>query len=175
MKKAHILFLLPVLLFFAACNPCKRLARRCPPEIITKDSIIERETVEYRDTTLFVHIPGQHIIDSIPIPCPDPVPGTTTPGIFPNKLTVYGHLATASGWVQQSKLYLELTEKDTLLPVKLENAIRDRDRWREAYHNKDTTIHITPSWWQRMFFWLGVVAAFMFLLFFVIKQFFVQK
>ena len=155
------LIIITALLIFAACNPCRLLQRCAKTEFITKDSIIERTTTLLKDTTIFVHIPGQTLIDSIPIPCPDLSQGQfyAMPGIFPNKITVNGHLASASSWLYKSQLYLELMEKDTLLPVKLQNAIRETNYWKEKYQSVDKTVIIHHKWWHALFFYLGLITA----------------
>ena len=56
---------------FTSCISQKKCNDRYPPQIITKDSVVEREVVTYRDTTITV--PGDSVKIHDTIPCPDVV------------------------------------------------------------------------------------------------------
>jgi hypothetical protein len=54
----NLIFILVLLTVFAACSPCKRLARKCPPEIVRYDSLVFRDTIIYRDRIVEIEIPA---------------------------------------------------------------------------------------------------------------------
>lgn len=61
-----LLFLSIVL--FTSCVTQKRCAEKYPPEVSVKDSIIEKEVITYRDTTIIIPGDTVQIIDTIPCP-----------------------------------------------------------------------------------------------------------
>lgn len=65
------ILLLASMLFCLSCVTRKKCAERYPPQIITKDSIVEKENITYRDTTIVV--PGDSVQIHDSIPCPDVV------------------------------------------------------------------------------------------------------
>lgn len=64
-----------VLLIFGLASCSKKMLPPAQEKIVIKDSIIEREKIEYRDTTIF--LPGDTTEISVAIPCPDVVIDTT--------------------------------------------------------------------------------------------------
>jgi hypothetical protein len=54
-----------ILIFFSSCITQKACNNRFPPEVVRKDSIIEK--VVYKDTTIL--IPGERVTDTIKIEC----------------------------------------------------------------------------------------------------------
>ncbi len=60
---------LAILLFLNSCVTLEKCNAKFPPQAITKDSIITKTTVSYRDTTL--HIKGEQIAIHDTIPCPE--------------------------------------------------------------------------------------------------------
>lgn len=63
MKAITILFIGIISILLISCNPCKRLARKCPPVI--RDSLVYVETVKF-DTIVLVS-PADTLIIRIPV------------------------------------------------------------------------------------------------------------
>lgn len=104
------------LVILAGCSPQRRLARlheRFPPDTITK--IEYRDTIIYRDTTLFRYLPGDTvvIIDSFAVEVDLPY----------MELTRASTLAEAKAWVQGRAMGLELIQKDSMFQFLLDSAL----------------------------------------------------
>lgn len=186
MKKVNLInvfaiafrFLLLAIVLFAvtSCDPCRRVAKYCPPEVEIRDSIVHKTETVYRDTTVTVKIPGDTVVDSVEveIPCPADIDVDAdippSPGVYPNKLTVEGHLASAHSWIKQNRLFLELNEKDTLIEVRLKNVIREKEHWKERYQSKRETLRPPDTpWWKTALQWIGGITILCFLLIIGIK------
>lgn len=122
--------LLPILIiaiFAGSCATSKRCLEKWPP--IPVDTI---RTVEYRDTTIYrdtiveVFIPGEIQVDTVPIPCPD-----LPTAYVPDTAKAQTRLAQAKAWMEDGKIILELEQNDQWYQAKIEDAIRERDRYRK--------------------------------------------
>jgi len=121
--------LLLFLVSLQGCYTAKSYLRKFPPET-SADTIVKhsvRDSLVYRDTTITVSIPGETIIDSIPIPCPDP-----PPEFIPDTLRVKTEFAAAKVWYSNRQIKVVLTQAGTL-QVKLDSALRESYEWREKY------------------------------------------
>ena len=162
------LFIIALLVTPFIMQSCS-LFQRTIDRVEYRDSIIIHEKEVLRDTTVYVHLPGETFYDSIPvlIPCPD-IP-SEHPAVYPNRLTVQGSLAYAHSWIHNQQLHLLLTEKDTLLPVKLNNAIREREYWRNRYQSKEEVKVIQLPWWKNMFYYIGLFTSLLFIIFLLLR------
>lgn len=131
MEKKVIILLLVIL---AGC-------RVCPPSISTNDTIIERQTIIYRDTVVEYNIIHDTVYDSIYIPIERNIYA---------KLYKEVPLAWAEAQVKNSKLSLLLVQKDTTIEMRLNSAIREVNFWKYKYHNDQKIIEKkefrTPFW-----------------------------
>lgn len=66
-----LIFWCLLLTLFYSCASQKRCAKLFPPQVEIKDSVIEKETIVYRDTTITIPADSVGIHDTIP--CPDVV------------------------------------------------------------------------------------------------------
>ncbi|KAA8483764.1 hypothetical protein BDE36_1770 [Arcticibacter tournemirensis] len=66
MKRIAIVAIAATSLLYASCVTERACNRKFPPQTFTKDSIIERTTVEYRDTTIYDTVPGEQVKVYIP-------------------------------------------------------------------------------------------------------------
>ena len=98
---------------------CLEFAKICEVPIKKEDTIIRYVQIEtvYRDTTIYVEVPGETIIKKVPV--------YINKGISNSDLSVI-NVPFARGMAQviNSKLIHELTQTDTILRVKLENALK---------------------------------------------------
>ena len=98
---------------------CSEFAKVCVTEIETKtDTIIKTKTViRYRDTTLYIEMPGREIIKEVPVYIKE--------GIVESDLSVLvTPLARSNAQVVNSKLSHELIQVDTLILIKLQDALQ---------------------------------------------------
>lgn len=113
-------------LLSVSCMTVKRIEKNC--DLFAKVCITETETeteittetkteIEYRDTTIYIEIPGKEVIKEIPV--------YIEKGIVNSGLSVLNvPFAKGLSQVINSKLRHELIQTDTLLLFKLENALK---------------------------------------------------
>ena len=144
----YLLLILTVVMF-SSCLTQKRCAERFPPQIVTKTETITE--IVYRDTTIYVPIPGETVYDSIPvpIPCPD-LPEFDLSKYVMSKETQF---AKAEAWLTFSleaglQMHLLLEQKEQEIEHTIENAIREN-----STHTTTTVdvIHEVPyvTWWHK--------------------------
>jgi hypothetical protein len=134
MKTKGSLIVFLILLILSSCVTQKRCYLKFPPTVDTIKITIIKDSIIYRDTTIFIKLPGELRIDSVEIPCPD------VPGYIPEKVFAETSLAKASAWWQFPNIRLELIQKDTTIERRLDNAIKEAWHWQEEY----TKITKTP-------------------------------
>jgi len=102
-------------------------------EIITKDSIVYKEKLVYKDTTIFKYLPGDTVFKDV-IVYVDKSTGLANS----KKIFAFTSLAEASAWVYNSRLFLNLIQKDTTIEIRLDSAIREASYWMEKYKSSST-------------------------------------
>jgi hypothetical protein len=95
-----------------------------------------RDSIVYKDTTIYIRIPGKTTIDSIPIPCPPP-----PVNYIPKKAFAETPLAFATAWWDYPVIRLKLVQKDTTITERLDSAKKESYYWKTLYEK----IHITPA------------------------------
>lgn len=117
-----------ILLLLSSCVTQKRCMERFPPVNDTLRIIEVRDTIIFRDTTILIHLPGEILIDSVLIPCPEPA------GPFiPDTARAETSLAVAIAWWKYPAIRLRLVQKDTTIERRLRDAIREKIHWRSEY------------------------------------------
>lgn len=128
-----------LLLCFASCVTQKRCLQKFPPQIVTKDSIVVKDTtvyVTFRDT-----IPGDSVLLHDSIPCPDVK--------YHKEITSPSGRTTAKVDINKGKLTVDC-KTDSL--VKLIDSLKVKLKTTEAYHSEVKTVEVpvvknkTPSW-----------------------------
>ena len=139
MKKLFIILLIGLL--SVSCMTVKRIEKHCDDfakicvvpvkkevEIIT-NTVTE---IKYRDTTIYIKVPGKEVIKKMPV--------YITRGIVNSELSsLTVPFAESTAQVVNSKLAHKLMQTDTLLRVKLENAlkvVRTQERQIETLREK---------------------------------------
>lgn len=138
------LSILIVALILTGCTTQKRCFRKFPPALETQ--IITETEVVTRDTTIVITIPAEQVvkIDTVII---------DAAGLVHSKLS---YLETSLAWstaqIRNSRLHHELHQIDTLIEVRLEDAIREIDRLHKELSKQVTTVEVERrlSWWQRV-------------------------
>jgi hypothetical protein len=150
----NILFL-ALLALFAGCSR-QWCATRYPPSIDTVRVSVTRDTIIYRDTIIFLEVPGETIIDSVIIPCPPP-----QASFVPDTARAETAFAMAKAWWSYPVIRLDLTQKDTA--VLLKAALRESRHW-ESLLEKVTKIpqpvKYVPTFYKVcLWLWIGVLIA----------------
>ena len=171
--KTKILLLLLFGLFMTSCVTQKRCLRRYPPA--TESSRIEktRDSLVYRDTTVYVTLPGKRVVDSIDVPCPVVHPPAPLKGGIaskPDTAFAETELASAKAWYSRQRVHLELVQKDTTLQLQLDNALKESYHWQSEYEKAKIVqqVKYIPGVY-RVAFWLWIFVIFGITLFLVLK------
>ena len=133
------------------------LAVSCSPKIITetvtKDSIIYKEKISYRDTTIYKYLQGDTVFKTTVV-----YVDKNTGLVNSKKLYAFTSLAEASAWVYGSKLFLNLIQKDTTIEIRLDSAIKEARYWKERYQNSSTVVTketFKSPWYMKVLAWIG--------------------
>ena len=141
--------------------------QKFPPSADTIKIIETRDSIIYRDTTVFIHLPGEVKIDSVKVPCPD-----LPPAYVPDTVRAETPLAYSYAYLANTgRLRLYLVQKDTTIHQRLENAIKESFYWRSEYEKitvKPEPVKYIPKLYKiALWILIGQIAAF--ILYFVIK------
>lgn len=107
MKKLSFILIILAILFLASCRSSKTSVQTITKEVIR---------VEYRDTTIFVKIPGDTVFHNTPVPVAINI---TTPI---DRLDT--RFATSLAWIENSLLRHTLIQKETDVPATITGAIQ---------------------------------------------------
>ncbi len=144
MKIKTILITIAFLSVLTGCITQRRCYNRFPPKSDTIKINTIRDSIIYRDTTVYIEIPGEFHVDSIMIPCPPP-----PPSYVPRRVYAETSLAHASAWWSYPVIKLELIQKDTTILHRLDNALKEAYHWENEF-NKITTVlppvKFVPKW-----------------------------
>jgi hypothetical protein len=147
--KNQLIGLLFVIILLSSCVTQQKCQDKFPPELITVDSIIRTTETIYRDTTIFIYLPGDTIRDTVIV--------EVINGIANSRPSIHEtDLAWSMAQVVNGFLRHELIQKDSTLARVIENAIR------ESATTTDKTKLITKveeknyvTGWQWFQIWLG--------------------
>jgi hypothetical protein len=126
MKRLAVLLFIPLF----ACSPQTRINKiytkhpDLKPESKTETIIQEREIVKYRDTTVYVNIERT-----------DTIYKTTKVyiergGMVSDTVRASSDYADAWAWVNINRLHVGISDKDTTLRFRLENALMEASKWK---------------------------------------------
>jgi len=160
MKRCTALILM--VLIFSSCVTRKICLKKFPVVADTVEVVHYRDSLVYRDTTIWVTIPGDTIIhsDSVLIPCPPP------PAQFiPDTALAESRFAIARAWWDHPFIRLTVADRDTTIELRLDSAIREAYHWKEMYQN--VTIikpenHIPAIYRIAFWTWIGVFVLILF-------------
>ena len=123
--RSLVIILLMVLA--SSCATQQRCFRKFPPEV-SIDTIFKeiiKDTIIYKDTTIYISLPGETVIDSIFI----------SQGIVTTPVKVLEtDLARAEAYYRTPKVYLKLIQKDTTLRIRLDSALRTSKHFEAKYY-----------------------------------------
>ena len=157
-------------MFLTSCVTQKRCIRRFPP--VTANTRIEKtkDSLVYRDTTIYVTLPGEIVRDSIIAPCNPPPPPKGVLISSPDTAFAETTLARAKAWYSRQRVHLELVQKDTTLQLQLDNALKESYHWQSEYEKAKIMqqVKFIPGVY-RVAFWLWIFVIFIIVIFLVLK------
>lgn len=141
------------ILIFVLLSGCvsRRACDRKYPPIQKIDSIyVYKEKLVYRDTTIFIELPGDTILktDTVYI---------TKEGVQSDTISSNLQYSYAAAWVLNSRLQLEHRQKDTIISRIIENAIKEKSTV-ETIIKTETKIEEVKfiPWWAKVLMWLSL-------------------
>ena len=142
-----LLALILIGLAVTSCSP------KIIKEVVTKDSLIYKEKIIYRDTTIYKYLPGDTVFETTVV-----YVDKNTGLVNSKKLYTSTSLAEASAWVYNSKLFLNLIQKDTTIEFRLDSVIKEATYWKERYQNNSTVVTketFKSPWYMKVLAWIG--------------------
>ena len=152
--------LIPILIAiaFSSCVTQKRCNTKFPPQRDTIRIETTRDSIVFKDTTIYVEIPGEIDIDTLVIPCPPP-----PASYIPKKAHAETSLAEAWAWWSYPIIKLELIQKDTTIEKRLDNAVKEAYRWKTKFEKITVTpepVKYIPGIYKvALWLWIGVIIA----------------
>ena len=125
------------LLSFCSCISQRKCAERYPPQ--EKDSVIEKETIVYRDTT--ITLPGDSVQIFDTIPCPDV--------LYNKTVTSSGGRTTATVSLKNGRLQVDCKADSMQLVIdSLATVIKQKEHYqvRTVTVTKTITKEVVPAW-----------------------------
>lgn len=162
------LFILLSIFLFSSCTTQKRMDRKCRRaqqkyELaaykygcpMVSDSFSSFTQVIIKDTTIYVPVPGQTVHDSIPV--------IITKGLINSSVSLLETTYSRSkAWVVDGTLKHTLDQKPSTIPVTIPGAIHTTTsstvQTIKVPYYVDRPIEKPLSWWQKVFFWSGILA-----------------
>jgi len=119
--------ILIILILFSSCVSQKKCISKFPPETIKVryDSIVIKDTVIYKDRIINHAIKADTVYKDKLIPVPANL--NVSPIFSENDY------AKAKAWIQNSKLKLQLEQKDQVIQFKLDSADKEVRHWKYQY------------------------------------------
>ena len=155
--KSKIVLLAVLTLFLTSCS--KRWCyTRYPVSVDSIYKYVTKDSIVIKDTTIYIHLPGEVVIDSVEIPCPDP-----GPAYIPKRVTAETSLARAEAWWQYPNIKLLLIQKDSTIEVRLAGALQKAYYWESEYNKitvKPEPVKFIPAIYKvTLWLWVGVIIA----------------
>ena len=148
-----------VILLLTGCVTQKRCDRKFPPQLIHTDSLITNSTTIFGDTTIFVYLPGNTIIDTVFVQVKNGI-ANSRPSIHETDL------AWSMAQIVDNKLIHQLIMKDKTLEMLIKNAIRENSTHSERrIRYKEIVKENYLSGWQWAQLWLGRITGIFILLY----------
>ena len=136
-QKLNLYLILLILILFSSCVTQKKCVKRYPPETIRVryDSIVIKDTTIYKDRLVPYAVKADTVYKDklILVPIALNVP----------PLIAENDYAKAKAWIQDSKLKLQLEQKDQVVQFKLDSADKEVRHWKYQYRlesEKQTTV-----------------------------------
>jgi hypothetical protein len=162
------LFILLVMFLFSSCATQKRMDRKCRKALqkyelaaykygcpMVSDSFSSFTQVIIKDTTIYVPVPGETVHDSIPV--------IISKGLVNSPISkLETSYSISKAWVENGLLWHTLDQKSATIPVTIPGAMHNITSG--SVQTIKVPYHIVRqiskplSWWQKLFFWSGIIA-----------------
>jgi len=156
--KSKILVFTAILCVLSASCSRKWCQSHYIPSVDSIYKYVVKDSIVIKDTTIYIHLPGEVVHDSVPIPCPDP-----GPAYVPKKVRAETSLAWAEAWFQFPNIKLLLVQKDTTIEERLRGVIIERNHYKSLYEKlsiKPEPVKFIPSVYKiALWLWAGVIIA----------------
>ena len=140
-----------IVLILSSCSVQRRAERKCEKATYkwgcNKDTAYIKETVIntlYKDTVVYIKIPGDTVHDSVPVVVEIFTDGTTL--VSSKKNTLQTSLATSQAWIQSGKLHHTLIQKDSVYKAQIQNAIRITQHFMKESTTKVIEVNKLTRW-----------------------------
>jgi len=150
-----------ILLVFiiTSCASQKRCYTKFPPQIKTEYSV--KDSTVYRDTTIYVKLPSDTVNKT------DTIFITESGGELSfslDTLKTASNYATAYTWITPTlKRHLTIQDKDTTLLIRLDNAIKERNRFEQllkVQEFKAPPVKFCSFWSKLKFLLIGILIGY---------------
>lgn len=130
MVKKYFMLYCIIFAIISGCATQKRCFEKFPPisEIIKKDSIIYKEKIIFKDTTILIKLPSDTVTIDISI------------SKIIEPVTIETKYAKATAQIINNKLKLKLIQKDSEIEIRIDSAIRIAKYWQERWINEKQII-----------------------------------
>lgn len=105
----NVLYVAFILAMFSSCVTSRRCIEKFPP-ITTIDTV---ETILIVDTTIYVRLPADTVVDSILV--------EVEPDYSSEVVSAKAEYGSARAWINDGKLRLQLTMNDTLIAYRIDS------------------------------------------------------
>ena len=147
-------------LFFTSCATQRRCLEKYPP--VTTIQI--KDSIAYRDTTVYVPLPADTITKDtvIVLPCPTP-PDFKTP-----KVKARNRFASAEAWLEGNRLKLRLMQNDTTLAFVIDSALTEYKKTITVTQGHVVKEKYVPAFYKASLF-ISILAVVLLILKFVVN------
>jgi hypothetical protein len=155
-------YLIVLSLLLASCVTQRRCLERFPPQIVTRDSIVERIVTVYHDTIITVKLPADTVWKEVDLD------SLLAPLVAENKY------AKAVAEVYKNKLKLTLVQKDTEIAFKLDSARKETSYWKEKWETDKQTVTVETKYIPGVYraaFWILLGEVLIIVLYILYKVF----
>jgi len=139
MKRTVVFF---IVVFLTSCSPQRRLVRLLERYPIPADTIIQDTTI-YRDSIIYETIAGDTVVDSITIPVEIDLPYM--------KITRHTAWASATAWLLDNQLGLELIQTDTIVEFVMDSVIVEREVEKVVTRTVVKEVYVKRKFWMHGF------------------------
>jgi hypothetical protein len=125
---------------------CDAFQKVCSPTIQYIETV--KDTTIYRDTTVYIKLPGETKFDSIFIEVKKSIPYYVN--AKNQVLTLHSKYAISQSWIKDNKLYAKLRDIDTTITIRLDNVIRENSNLKTVYEKQVQTLQAEKKskWWS---------------------------
>jgi hypothetical protein len=159
-RKVNYIFIAFLSVFIlGSCTTQKRCAKKYPPNIVTKDSVVIKEVPIIIHDTVFIHGKEIYKTDTVIIE-------KQTGLVWSNKVQADAEFCSAWSQVQNSRIILELIQKDTAIARLIEESVTVK----EVYRDRTKVVkEYVVKWYHTAAMWVAIPVIALILAYLVYK------